>query len=121
MKRIRTDAVEHLDRDLWNDFALALSIQPQPMTYFLRFWYNWCNFIATRYSTVISNTSPPRTPFPIISVADGTAPNTGDRGIRQLGRSVSREVTSRIKPELTPNLVDWKAIRKSSLPMDVTL
>lgn len=27
---------KHLDWDLWNDFALALSIQPQPMTYFWR-------------------------------------------------------------------------------------
>ncbi len=108
-----------LDRDLWNDFDL--SIQPQPMTYFLRFLCNWCNSIATRYSTIISNTPPSRKPLPIVSVADGKETNTGDRGIRQLRRSVSKSDASRTKPELTPNVVDWKVIKKSSLPMDVML
>ena len=108
-----------LNRDLWNNSAL--SIQPQPMTYFLRFSCNWCNSIATRYSTVISNTPPPRKPFPRVSVADGKETNTGDRGVRQLRRSVSKSDALRSNPELTPNVEDWKAIKKSSLSMDVML
>ena len=110
---------KHLERNLGDKFAL--SIQPRPMTYFLRFLCNWCNFTATRYSTVISNTPPPRKPFRTVSVADGKEANTGDRGIRQLRRSVSISDASRITPKLTPYVVDWKAIKKSSPPMDVML
>ena len=60
---------KHLDGYLLSN--LALSIQPWRMTYFLRFLCNWCNLIATRYSTVISNPPPLQKSFPIVSVTDG--------------------------------------------------